>query len=121
MTFYPYANPEISDLHIKLLLPPSEVSEIKEGAVMKVYSGREYLADVKAAYSSSFVSEVSDDGKSLPMNQKNLVVIRMEIIHNYKLKGRYETDNLPVTLYHEKISAWYPESWLSEVLEWFVK
>lgn len=102
LTYFPHNHSEISDLHIKLLLPPSKVSTISEGTVMEAYSGRQYLGEATAVFSSSFVKEDMKHKNKRFSSENENVIIRMELKSIDKFPNKFEIDKLPITLRYRK-------------------
>ncbi|MFR9531777.1 MAG: hypothetical protein SNG20_00655 [Rikenellaceae bacterium] len=59
VTYMPYANPEMLDMHVKMLLSPNQFSNVKDGMIFNVYAGRDYIGKINTTYQSTFISDHS--------------------------------------------------------------
>lgn len=121
LTYFPFNHSEISDLHIKLLLPPSEIAGISEGTIMKAYSGRKYLGEAKVVYSSSFVKDDLQHKTGRFSAENENVIIRMELIDIESFPDKFEIDKLPITLRYHKWKDLDNTSFIHKAMSWITR
>ncbi len=63
ITYMPYNNPEMLDMHVKMLLNPSQFSDVKDGMIFNVFAGDDYIGKVQTTYLSTFISDHNIENK----------------------------------------------------------
>lgn len=114
VTFYPYNDPRLSDLHMLLLLPPNSLDKFQDRATLKGFVGDVHIGDGRVMITTTHVKEVDPQKISIFSQGKEAVVIRLEIINPEKFPQEYQIDNLPIKLQYDRWREW---TWF----DWFIK
>ncbi len=100
LTYMPYNNPEMLDMHAKLLLNPSQFSDVENGMIFNVYAGDDYLGKVQTTYKSTFITDYSITGQDHYERdfKQQEIVIRAEFLDKSCVYAKYQVDKYPLTL-----------------------
>ncbi len=99
LTYLPYNKPELTDLHIKAIIPAERLEKIRAGERFKATIGNEILSTVTLSVSTSYMNNTElEDGKI----KDNSVIMRVNFPPGYTLPTKYMIDKLPVTLKNYK-------------------
>ncbi|MFI3323266.1 MAG: hypothetical protein SNG59_00955 [Rikenellaceae bacterium] len=96
----PYANPEMLDMHVKMLLSPNQFSNVKDGMIFNVYAGRDYIGKINTTYQSTFISDHSVATQDIyERNYKQQdIVVRAEFVDKSCVYQKYQVDKYPLKL-----------------------
>lgn len=102
ITYMPYNNPEMLDIHVKMLLTPKEFSNVDAGMIFDVYIGDDKVGDVQSTYSSTYIKNSNSKKQSgaeyeYSHNNKEIIV-RAEFLDKKTLVQKYQVDGFPITL-----------------------
>ena len=117
LTVYPYNDSQLSDLHIKMLVPSDNLYKIEEGTIMRVFSGDKFITTGKVAFSSSYTQNVEYDKMKIHANKT--IVVRLELDSSKILDTKYQIDNLPIVVYHDKWKALNDSNIIRRLIELF--
>ncbi|MFI3267438.1 MAG: hypothetical protein R3Y51_01850, partial [Rikenellaceae bacterium] len=113
VTYMPYNNPEMLDMHTKMLLRPEQFSDVQDGMIFNVYAGDDYIGKVQTTYQSTFISDhnvTTQDKYERNYNQQDIVV-RAEFLDKACVYRKYQVDKFPLRLVR------YKWDWLNEFME----
>lgn len=113
ITYMPYNNPEMLDMHVKMLLNPSQFSNVRDSMIFNVYAGNDYIGKVKTTYRSTFISEhniATQDVYKRNYNQQDIVV-RAEFLDMSCVYSKYQVDKYPLRLTR------YKWGWLNKLMQ----
>ncbi len=113
LTYMPYNNDEMLDMHAKMLLDPSQFSSVRDSMIFNVYAGNDYIGKVRTTYQSTYISghtiETQDEYER-DYKQQNIVV-RAEFLDKSCVYRKYQVDKYPLRLTR------YKWGWLNKVVQ----
>lgn len=102
ITYMPYNNPEMLDVHVKMLLTPKEFSNVDAGMIFDAYIGNDKVGEVQATYSSTYIKNGSSRkqiGSEYEYSHNNKeIIVRAEFLDKSTLVQKYQVDGFPITL-----------------------
>lgn len=113
LTYMPYNNPEMLDMHAKMLLSPDQFSDVKDGMIFNVYAGDDYIGKVETTYLSTFISDhniETQDHYERDFKQQDIVV-RAEFLDKGCVYRKYQVDKYPLRLTR------YRFDWLNRLMD----
>lgn len=105
ITYMPYKNPEMLDLHVKMLLTPRQFSNIEQGESYSAYVGSDFLGKVNTTYSSTFVNDgigIEEQSKYEYSHDAREILVRTEFVSPDEVPQKYLVDKHPVVLMRYK-------------------
>ncbi|MFI3305678.1 MAG: hypothetical protein R3Y68_04100 [Rikenellaceae bacterium] len=113
VTYMPNHNPEMLDMHVKMLLNPSQFSDVKDGMIFNAYAGDDYIGKVTTTYLSTFISNhniTTQDTYERDFKQQDIVV-RAEFLDKGCVYRKYQVDKYPLRLTR------YKWNWLNRMMD----
>ncbi len=104
ITYMPYNDEEMLDMHTKMLLDPSQFSEVHDGMIFDVYAGHDYLGKVRTTYQSTFISDhtIHNQDKYERAFKQQDIVVRAEFLDKSCVYRKYQVDKYPLRLVRYK-------------------
>ncbi len=101
ITYMPYKNPEMLDMHIKMLLTSNQFSDIEEDEIYNVYVGSDFLGKVRTTYASTFVNDgiaIEEQSRYEYKFNNREILVRSEFLNPDDVDHKYHVDKNPVVL-----------------------
>ncbi len=102
LTYMPYNNPEMLDIHAKMLLTPREFANVEAGMVFEAFIGGDKVGDVQATYSSTYIKNNNNKieaGSEYEYSHNNKeIIVRAEFLDKSTLMQKYQVDGFPIVL-----------------------
>lgn len=113
ITYMPYNNPEMMDMHAKMLLNPSQFSDVKEEMIFNAYAGDDYIGKVRTTYQSTFISDhnITNQDKYERDYKQQEIVVRAEFLDKSCVYRKYQVDKYPLRLTR------YKWDWLNDIMQ----
>ncbi len=112
LTYMPYNNDEMLDMHAKMLLDPSQFASVSEGMVFSVYAGTDYIGKVRTTYQATFISDenVHTQNKYERDFKQQDIVVRAEFLDKDCVYRKYQVNKYPLQLTR------YKWDWLNKLM-----
>ncbi len=101
ITYMPYKNTEMLDMHIKILLKSNQFSDIEEDEIYNVYVGSDFLGKVRTTYASTFVNDgiaIEEQSRYEYKFNNREILVRSEFLNPDDVDHKYHVDKNPVVL-----------------------
>ncbi len=113
ITYMPYNDEEMLDMHAKMLLDPSQFSEVQDSMIFDVYAGHDYLGKVRTTYQSTFINDhtIHTQDKYERAFKQQDIVVRAEFLDKSCVYRKYQVDKYPLRLIR------YKWEWLNKIMQ----
>lgn len=101
ITYMPYHNPEMLDMHVKMLLTSDQYSDINQNEIYNAYAGSDFLGKVRTTYTSTFVNDgiaIEEQSKYEYKYNNKEILVRAEFLNPKDVYYKYHVDKHPVVL-----------------------